>query len=284
MSYLDRIAECNDADLSRYVPLAVGADVVGWVRRDRVGLLDGCVDEDGGRLLLHGADYDERTATLDRATDAIVAAGEIPARHGERFAMATAFGADAVAELDRAVVSWFGVRAFGVHLNGFVRDSAGFDMWVAFRARGKLTFPGMLDNMVAGGQPIGLSPEANVRKECAEEAGIPDEIARRARPVGAVSYCAEHERGLKPDTMFCYDLELPRDFEPVCTDGEVERFELMPVEDVAAIVRDSARFKFNCNLVVIDFLVRHGLLGADDPDYLAIVDGLHQPLPPGGFA
>ena len=79
-------------------------------------------------------------------------------------------------------------------------------------------------------------------------------MAATARPVGAVAYCLETERGLKPDCLFCYDLALPADFVPRAGDGEVESFELLPVTRVAEIVRDSTAFKPNCNLVVIDFL------------------------------
>ena len=115
-----------------------------------------------------------------------------------------------------------------------------------------------------------------MRKECFEEAGIPESIAAGARLVGTVSYCVQHDRGLKPDTMFCYDLELPREFVPHPVDGEVERFELWPIRRVAERVRDTADFKFNCNLVIIDFLVRHGVIPATDPDYAEIVRGLRR--------
>ncbi len=40
------------------------------------------------------------------------------------------------------------------------------------------------------------------------------------------------------------------------------------------VVRDGFDFKFNCNLVIIDFLVRHGIIEPDHPDYLAITRGL----------
>jgi hypothetical protein len=43
--------------------------------------------------------------------------------------------------------------------------------------------------------------------------------------------------------------------------------------DRVATTRD---FKFNCNLVLIDFFVRHGLIGPDDPDYEAICRGLRR--------
>jgi hypothetical protein len=54
------------------------------------------------------------------------------------------------------------------------------------------------------------------------------------------------------------------------------------MERVVETVRDSDAFKFNCALVVIDFLVRHGYIAADDPDYSDIVEGLmaRPELPP----
>jgi hypothetical protein len=42
------------------------------------------------------------------------------------------------------------------------------------------------------------------------------------------------------------------------TDGEVESFELVPVHEVAELVRTSNAYKPNCSLVIINFLFRHG--------------------------
>ena len=47
---------------------------------------------------------------------------------------------------------------------------------------------------------------------------------------------------------------------------------------VAERVRDSFDFKFNCNLAIIDFLIRHGILTPEnEPDYVDIVLGLRRP-------
>jgi 8-oxo-dGTP pyrophosphatase MutT (NUDIX family) len=126
---------------------------------------------------------------------------------------------------------------------------------------------------------------ANLVKECAEEAGMPPELARQARPVGALSYNRLTERGFRPDVLYCYDLELSEEFRPLNTDGEVEEFLLLPLVEVARLVRETDEFKLNCNLVVIDFLIRHGFIGPDSPEYLDLVQGLRVPLgPPGGHA
>ena len=113
-------------------------------------------------------------------------------------------------------------------------------------------------------------------KEAHEEADVPEALARAARPVASVRYTMETDEGLRQDTMFCYDLELPADFTPVNTDGEVAEFLRMPAEDVKAIVRDTFDFKFNCNLVIMDFLIRHKLLTDREADIAAIRKGMGQ--------
>ena len=60
------------------------------------------------------------------------------------------------------------------------------------------------------------------------------------------------------------------------TDGEVEAFYLWPIEQVAERVRGGDTFKFNCSLVIIDFLIRHGVIEPEHPDYLALQSGLRQ--------
>jgi hypothetical protein len=48
------------------------------------------------------------------------------------------------------------------------------------------------------------------------------------------------------------------------------------VQRVYETVRDTFEFKYNCNLVLIDFFVRHGLIAADDPDWFDIAAGLRS--------
>ncbi len=47
-------------------------------------------------------------------------------------------------------------------------------------------------------------------------------------------------------------------------------------QKVADIVKDTYEFKTNCNLVIIDFLVRHGFIEVEDKDYIEIVQGLRR--------
>ena len=76
--------------------------------------------------------------------------------------------------------------------------------------------------------------------------------------------------------MFCWDLELPEDFTPVNADSEISEFRLLPAADVMEIVDTTFDFKFNCNLVNIDFFIRHGILAPEHPDYEEILKGLRR--------
>jgi isopentenyldiphosphate isomerase len=282
MSYLDHIRACNNVDLAQFRPFGVAGQRVGWLRpafaarlAEWPGVFD--VGADAVEMVPAYDDFAARSRAIDGPLRALAEAGDIDAWREEAYPVMAAWGDPPLLQMERAACPPFGVRAWGVHMNGFVRREDGLHMWVAFRAKDKPTFPGMLDNTVAGGQPIGITPRDNLIKESAEEAGIPEALSARARPVGVIGYCHETPDGVKPDQMFCYDLEMPVDFTPVNQDGEIERFELWPVEKVSARVRDSFDFKFNCNLAIIDFLVRRGYLTPEnEPDYMAIVLGLRR--------
>ena len=82
--------------------------------------------------------------------------------------------------------------------------------------------------------------------------------------IGAVSYAYLDEDGnARRDVLYCYDLELPADFTPRPVDGEVERFDLRPVEWVVEKVVEGMEYKPNCNLVLIDFYGFLELTGAE---------------------
>src|SRR5262249_52241039 len=138
--------------------------------------------------------------------------------------------------------------------------------------------PNKLDNIVAGGIGHGHGVFETLAKEGEEEASIPSDRMRRALPVGALTYRMEVRQGMRDDTLFLYDLELPADFTPRNTDGEIAEFHLMAARTVLERVRAGDDFKFNVNLVLIDFAIRHGLIQPEDPEYIALVTGLHRVL------
>jgi isopentenyldiphosphate isomerase len=280
MSFLDHIRACNQHDISRFRPFRVASQIAGWIHDDFIATLARRAD-----LFLiqpHAVTLNRELATAQQRTKALEPflrelkeEGLIKGWRDERYPVSPRWTDEPLMSMERAAIPFFGVRAYGVHLTGFTRRKDGLHIWVATRSRTKPTYPGMLDNTVAGGQPEGISLADNIVKECKEEASIPEAMARQARPIGIVTYCLEHKGGLKPDVLFNYDLELPQDFVPKPHDDEIEHFELWPVQRVIERVRDTFDFKFNCNLVLIDFFIRHGLIDPEEPDYVEIAAGLH---------
>ncbi len=286
------IDKCNNglANIDKYAPFRIQGETVGYVARtfasEHLGKFPDVFSCDGGEVRL--AEYLEEDMNLKERSDVVQKAlmqlrdeGVIAGWRDELYPVLTSFEAAPVLLMERAASVYFGIKAYGVHVNGYVeREDGGMDMWVARRARSKPTWPGRLDHIVAGGQPHGISPTDNVVKECGEEAGIDETLAKKAVPVGAVSYCSEYSYGLKRDVLFCYDLRLPDAFVPVAVDGEVDDFCRMPMEQVIDVVKRRVEehgddtYKDNCNLVVIDFLVRHGLIGPETAGYLDIIRGL----------
>jgi isopentenyldiphosphate isomerase len=281
MSYIKRINACNTARIDDFIPFKIGDLQVGWLSSrfaDQLTEWPDIFHRDKSSVQLNEniREFKERSEVVDKVIHTLVQKKVITTYLNEPYPITAGDRSEAVMTMDRSAVSFFGIRSFGQHLNGYVKKNNGIHLWIARRARDRYIAPGKLDNMVAGGLPWHTSLKENLIKECAEEAGMDEPLARQAVPTGTVSYLAESKNGIKQDTLYCYDIELPDDFIPVCTDGEVESFELMPVNKVMEIIRDSDEFKLNCNLVIIDFLIRHGLLDPDQAGYAELVRKLHQ--------
>ena len=282
MSFRDHIRSCNNYDPERVVPLIAGNDRIGLLRRDNAGALQRfpdvfTVEDDKARLLASGNPFAVSQA-VEGVVDALVAENRVPKWRNETFDVAPGWGAPPVFRLDRGAVPFFGTRAYGVHLNGYRREGDELYLWVGRRAPDKRVAPDKLDNLVAGGIGNGHGVEETLLKEGEEEASIPRSLTTGAVPVGAVSYRMETSLGIRDDVLFVYDLEMPADFVPKNRDGEIVRFKLMPITTVLERVRTSKDFKFNVNLVILDFALRHGVLRPDDREYLEVATGLHRPL------
>ncbi|MGC2200207.1 MAG: DUF4743 domain-containing protein [Stellaceae bacterium] len=282
MSFRDHIRSCNNYEPARAVPLIAGSDRIGWLRRDNAEALRRfpdvfAVEHDKVTLVARGD-----VATISRAVEAVVDAllseNRLPKWRNETFDVAPRWGAPPIFRLDRGAVPFFGTRAYGVHLNGYRWERNKLYLWVGRRSPDKMVEPDKLDNLVAGGIGNGHGLEKTLLKEAEEEASIPTSLTKCAAPAGAISYRMETRLGIRDDVLFLYDLEMPVDFVPKNQDGEIVNFELMPAEAVLERVRSTDDFKFNVNLVILDFALRRGILRPDDPEYLEIATGLHRPL------
>ncbi|KAF5348027.1 hypothetical protein D9758_010035 [Tetrapyrgos nigripes] len=187
-------------------------------------------------------------------------------------------------ELERSACALFGVVTYGVHMTIYQEDiaSKGLKIWVPTRARTKPTFPGMLDNTVAGGIPSGMGMFESLVKECMEEASIEENIVRQhARATGVISYFYKTSAGwLQPEVEYVYVMPIPLDadtapFTPKPLDGEVESFDLLTQNQVISKMR-AGLFKPNCALVLIDLFIQLGYITPDnEADYMKISTRLH---------
>lgn len=284
MSLLDHVRACNAYHPERFLPLRHDGETLGLVRRDNAETLRRFPDlfriDAEYVILMASGGFEAVSEAVDKVVEQLVADDLIPKWRNEFFAVAPRWGAKPHFRLDRGAVPFFGTRAYGVHLNGWQRVNGIQRLWIGRRAPDKKVAPGKLDNLVAGGIAWEHGLVQTLAKEAQEEASIPAALIAHAVPVGAVSYRMASKLGARDDVLFVYDLEIPADFVPRNTDGEIADFRLMDASEVVARVRSGDDFKFNVNLVNIDFALRHGLVTPDEPDYLDLVLGLRRARDP----
>ncbi len=281
MSMLDRVRECALFDPDDFRGFVVDDRRVGWVRAESIVELADFSDAflfENDEVILHPhiIGPQARTEVMQNVARELRDRALISGWRDELYPVADNYGEPVLFDIERAAVPFFGFRGYGVHINGWVDAADGPQMWIGRRSLDKPTGPGLLDQMVAGGQPSGMALMDNVIKECREEAGIDAGLASKAVPVGTISYLMDREEGLRQDVLFNYDLEVPSGVIPVNEDGEVAEFMLWPMDKVMAEVSRGGVFKFNSGLVVIDFLIRHGFVDPETPGYTDIALGLHR--------
>ena len=181
MGLLRHLRDCNRYDPDGFVPLRHDGARLGFVRRDNAEALRRfpsifAVAPDAVALVAAGG-FDRLSAIIDEVTESLVSEGLVAKWRNEYFAVAPAWGAAPHFKLDRGAVPFFGVRAYGVHLNGYVREDGALKLWVGRRSPTKAVAPDKLDNLVAGGIDYAHGLVETLVKESAEEASLPEALA-----------------------------------------------------------------------------------------------------------
>lgn len=229
------------------------------------------------------------SAQLDEFADHFVKIGIIPKRHADRYPVAShgpvrggivwpSHEGRLIATIDRNLAPYFGIDSVGVHLLCFVKRRATdknethpISLWMAQRSATKSSFPEKWDPTAAGGQPMELSHHENMMKEADEEAGIPSEMSRKATSVGCLSQmtCKSDGSCMKYSKYHVWELQVSEEFQPHAKDGEVQSFKLWGVEELLHEVSEGDKLRPAMRLVVTDFLIRHGIITADNEPQLA---------------
>lgn len=285
MALIDRIQAVQHRLPEQFVRLTIGGEQVGFpsaVLADRLASeLPGVLVRNGADIALssQSGDFDAATASLKAVKDYLEThALMLPPRH-EPYAVRNSWGDDAIALIERNATMPLGMVSYGVNLNAWTVDDSGNQLlWVGRRSMSKQTEPGKLDHVAAGGQPYGIGLRENIIKEAGEEAGIPPTLACKSIPTGAVS---GHYHGAicRRFIHYNFDLALPRSFEPRPVDGEVDAFTACAPEEVIEALRDGYHFDLESAISVIDWLIRHGHVHAEnEPDFDAVLSGLRADL------
>jgi isopentenyldiphosphate isomerase len=237
-------------------------------------------------LLSTGSDEATRSSAIAQTFSLLKENDMFQLKHGWRDELYGVYGpkGELLFKVERSAAQLIGVITYGVHMTAFRRTpSNDYEIWVPRRSATKQTFPNMLDNSVAGGIPAGEAPMECLVRECAEEASLPEEIARKCKSVGCVTYFYISGTGigseaglLQPECEFVYELDLTGiDVILKPSDDEVAGFECLGVEDVRKALANG-EFKPNCAVIMIDFMIRHGMVTEKDDGYVEIGARSHR--------
>lgn len=229
------------------------------------------------------SDSDLRTSKLNKLAAKWKDNDELDLKHGWRNEQYTIYDTNhkEYFRLERSACPWFGVVMYGVHINGYVKTANGeIKMWVPKRSLTKQTYPGKLDNTVAGGLGYPYGIMETCYKECWEEAGLEESYTKdRLTNVGVISYLYQFDKStVQPEVEYIFDLDMSDGKIPHPVDNESMDFQLLSIEEIICKLKDD-EFKHNCSSVVIDFLIRHGIItSSNESDYIEINNRLHRYL------
>ena len=273
---LASIQQGNRFTRERYTPFFCASVRVGWIRAPLVAELRRyprvfTVEPDGVHVNRGLTTCDSRSEAI---ADVVRELGTMPGfgRWNDEFgSIAPCWGGERLMCLPRCATRPFGVRSYGSHVNGMVRRQDEIEYWVARRDSAVSDYGGYFDTLAGGYIAADRLPSEVACAEVREEAGI--DLARHMRPVSLVRGVDEDDDGVTPYMIFCFDVELPAGEQPNNRDGEIESFHLLSVEQVLERLEPS-RFKFNAVPVIVDWMVRQGLVDSDDPAFAELADAL----------
>jgi len=272
--YLRHFEACNRFDASHFLAFNIGDAQFGWVRPDLADVLESQIGSfqrsaDSLTLNVKYPKYATRSMALADAADLLVEYAGTKLS-GEMKPVMQKWGDTPVAQVDIGVMHLFGLKVFGVNLNGWTVKDGKTHMWLAKRAGDLYSHPNKLDVVAAGGISTAVNRMATLADEAKQEANIPESLTKQSDFGGAIDFTCERRGGVRSEVDFSYDLKLPGDFVPKNLDGEVANFQLWPIERVAELVRTTNDIKYNCNMVITSFLVRHGFIDEQHPEFEAL--------------
>lgn len=209
------------------------------------------------------ASFAGRSAVLADWADAARLRWDLPGWRDERVVIRDEADGRPLASIERALLRPLGLLLRSVQACAWTAAADGPRLWVARRAPTKPVDPNRLDALVAGGIAGFDDPASTLVRECAEEAGLPPEIARRARAAGELelAYPTVYDGlpALHRERVVLHELELPPDLVPRAVDGEhAEILSMTPAEALETI--EAGLWTLDGAQATTDLILRRGWL------------------------
>ena len=197
-----------------------------------------------------GASFESRTTALNEAALLLRDHGLLRGWRNELLAVVAEGSRPPVARIERAACRALGLTTFAVHLNAWCGD----ELWLARRAPHKAIDPGLWDSLVGGMVTANESERVALDREAFEEAGL---ALSRHQPQAhrRVHVWRPVPEGYQSEVIRVFDVELPRDVQPVNHDGEVDRIERRPLDAVLTAI-DAGELTQEAALVTLESLAR----------------------------
>jgi len=164
------------------------------------------------------------------------------------------FCQEKIYEIERDLLSLFGLPAYGVHCNVWSKYKNSILIHLAVRSKKVKNFPGLYDNLVAGGQPSKISIIENLHKEAFEEAGLKKKLMWQAKKSKTTHYMHTVGKKFNSAIIFIYQLEKTSEMKFENQDGEVDGFVTIDVCNINEILK-SKLLKANCIIPILDLLI-----------------------------
>lgn len=131
-------------------------------------------------------------------------------------------------------------------------------VWIGQRALHKAVDPGLWDAAVAGGLTHGEQPLQALKRECWEEAGLPEPLLANLQMLGSVlvqrALGPDGRQGLQRERVLSYSLRAPLEFIPTNQDGEVQAFDCVPLDEIWRLWQQG-QFNHEAAVGCLDFLM-----------------------------
>jgi len=265
LSLLKKIKELNNfKDKGNFIKLICCEDHIGFVHKKVAKLLLESKLEyflKNNNILLKEQKKKLLNITLNNTCELLYKKNIVSQITNEKFPCVSALGKKEYFVLERSLVEFLGIRGYGVHLTAYVKSNNDIKLWIPRRAKDKKIEPNKLDNTVAGGISAGETVKTALFREGEEEASFKKSILNKAINTGTISYAWRNKKlALRRDTLFLYDLEITNKTFPKNKDGELIEFKLYGWKKVLETIVKTNEFKKNSGLVLINFLIRRGLI------------------------